>query len=324
MVPSSAAWLELRGDINPAACTDGLAEYSHVQIIFIFHENTNAVKTRIGASHFKAKVSPPRLYGCGQLHGAGKVGALATRSPHRPNPIGLSTAKIERVDMKIGRVYLSAVDLLDGTPVIDIKPYIPAYDCVAHAIVPKWVAGDKTAMGGVEWSAAAEADLAATVRIPGSLVTLDDAQHATRVVQEVLACDIRSGAKQRRESVSQSMAKHKLVLDRLEFMFQIGLADRCVQILSVRRLSQGKLVSKIDAAASTSEAWKEYGGVVKEPALDVATTSKTSIIADKRQCLNSSNSLTGAAEEFAKRRCGKTTMHVLGAPLHQLAALLYH
>ena len=67
----------------------------------------------------KAKVKPPRLDGQ-------KSGVFATRSPHRPCPIGLSLIRIDRV---VGStVHVSGVDLVDGTPILDIKPYIPAYD----------------------------------------------------------------------------------------------------------------------------------------------------------------------------------------------------
>ena len=67
----------------------------------------------------KAKVQPPRC-------GGEKRGVFATRSPHRPCPIGLSLVKIDRIVKDT--IYLSGVDLVDGTPVLDIKPYIPAYD----------------------------------------------------------------------------------------------------------------------------------------------------------------------------------------------------
>eukprot|EP00911_Craspedida_sp_UC1_P002790 UC1_evm1s2041 len=99
------------GFTNPEHSLQGLSEYSHVWVIFLFHLNANA------ALH--AKVSPPRLEGQ-------RVGLFATRSPHRPNPIGLSLVRLERVDG--ATVYLSGVDLVDGTPVLDIKPYIHSYD----------------------------------------------------------------------------------------------------------------------------------------------------------------------------------------------------
>ena len=81
------------------------------RIIFHFHKNTN--------KNIKAKVKPPRLDGA-------KVGVFASRSPHRPNPIGLTLAKLNGI---IGNtLLLSGIDLLDGTPVLDIKPYVPDYD----------------------------------------------------------------------------------------------------------------------------------------------------------------------------------------------------
>ena len=68
----------------------------------------------------KAKVKPPRLNGQ-------KVGVFASRSPHRPCPIGLTLAKVEGINN--GTLHVSGVDLVDGTPVLDVKPYIPQYDC---------------------------------------------------------------------------------------------------------------------------------------------------------------------------------------------------
>ena len=68
----------------------------------------------------KAKVRPPRLNGQ-------KVGVFASRSPHRPCPIGLTLAKVEGIND--GTLHVSGVDLVDGTPVLDVKPYIPQYDC---------------------------------------------------------------------------------------------------------------------------------------------------------------------------------------------------
>lgn len=56
------------------------------------------------------------------------MGLFATRSPHRPNPIGLSLCKIESVDTKKGLIVLSGADLIDGTPILDVKPYIQSYD----------------------------------------------------------------------------------------------------------------------------------------------------------------------------------------------------
>ncbi|XP_064619079.1 uncharacterized protein LOC135482713 isoform X2 [Lineus longissimus] len=102
---------------NPEHSLEGLHHFSHLWIIFVFHQNNNSCT--------KAKVKPPRLDGA-------KVGLFSTRCPYRPNPIGLSLAKIE--DIKGATIYLSGIDILDGTPVLDIKPYIPDYDCPATAV----------------------------------------------------------------------------------------------------------------------------------------------------------------------------------------------
>jgi hypothetical protein len=72
-------------------------------------------------SQVKSLVRPPRL-------GGDKVGLFATRTPHRPNPIGLSLVKLERI--KDGVLYFSGIDLLDGTPILDVKPYLPPTDSV--------------------------------------------------------------------------------------------------------------------------------------------------------------------------------------------------
>lgn len=60
-------------------------------------------------------------------------GLFATRSPSRPNPIGISCAKLVRVDPDSGILYIKGIDLLDGTPVVDIKPYIPQVDSFPEA-----------------------------------------------------------------------------------------------------------------------------------------------------------------------------------------------
>ncbi|XP_034246652.1 tRNA (adenine(37)-N6)-methyltransferase isoform X2 [Thrips palmi] len=96
---------------NPEHALEGLEEYSHMWILFHFHKNDS--------THVRAKVAPPRLNGA-------RTGVFATRSPHRPCPIGLSLVQIDKVEG--GVVFFSGVDMVDGTPVLDIKPYIPQYD----------------------------------------------------------------------------------------------------------------------------------------------------------------------------------------------------
>lgn len=98
---------------NPEHSLEGLEEFSHLWILYHFHKNQ---------SHPKAKVAPPRLNG-------GKVGVFSCRSPHRPCPIGLSLVRIDKIENST--IYFYGTDMIDGTPVFDIKPYIPDYDSPA-------------------------------------------------------------------------------------------------------------------------------------------------------------------------------------------------
>jgi hypothetical protein len=68
-----------------------------------------------------------------------KVGVLSTRSPHRPNPIGITLAKIEKVDKRTRCLHVSSCDLVHDTPILDIKPYVPNYDSIKDARVPAWI-----------------------------------------------------------------------------------------------------------------------------------------------------------------------------------------
>ena len=99
----------------------GIEQFSHLWLIFQFHQ--------VPADSVQALVRPPRF------EGKMKLGVFATRSPHRPNRLGLSVVKFLRVEEKSDSVHLfvSGVDLVDGTPILDIKPYIPYADSVPEA-----------------------------------------------------------------------------------------------------------------------------------------------------------------------------------------------
>lgn len=105
---------------DPAAFR-GLEGFSHIIVLFIFDRAT--------PGKFKPMVRPPRL------GGNTKVGVFATRSPFRPSRIGMSVVKLEHVRIEKGRARLeiSGADLVDGTPIIDIKPYIPFADAMIGA-----------------------------------------------------------------------------------------------------------------------------------------------------------------------------------------------
>ncbi|XP_068464095.1 uncharacterized protein [Phaseolus vulgaris] len=108
LVPLARACLVFNTTRVPPASLEGLEEYSHCWILYVFHLNTDLEKLwkHPSKSGFKAKVRVPRLKG-------GRKGVFATRSPHRPCPIGLTVAKVEAVQGNM--VLLSGVDLVDGT-----------------------------------------------------------------------------------------------------------------------------------------------------------------------------------------------------------------
>src|SRR5690606_37423202 len=93
----------------------------------------------------RLKVRPPRL------GGNQSVGVFSTRATHRPNGIGQSVVRLDRVEP--GKLWLSGIDLLDGTPVLDIKPYVPYADSVTDAF--NRIADSAPALIGVDWQPAA-------------------------------------------------------------------------------------------------------------------------------------------------------------------------
>ncbi len=128
LAPLTRATLELCRDIQPCAL-DGLEQWSHLWVSFVFHRNRTSGKASSTGQHMKFKIAPPKY--------TSKVGIFATRSPHRVNPIGQTIVRVERVN---GRCLdLRGVDLVDGTPVLDIKPYVPAYESVPEARMAPWV-----------------------------------------------------------------------------------------------------------------------------------------------------------------------------------------
>lgn len=106
---------------NPDALR-GLEGFSHLWLLWGFHKTTRDT--------WSPTVRPPRLGGNQRL------GVFATRSPFRPNPLGLSCVKLERVEFQSPQgpvLHVAGADLMDGTPIFDIKPYVPYADCHPEA-----------------------------------------------------------------------------------------------------------------------------------------------------------------------------------------------
>ena len=121
LVTAAQATLTLLPPYNQPEIVRGLEQFSHVWLIFAFHATQD--------QGWKPTVRPPRLGGNARL------GVFATRSTFRPNPLGLSVAKLSAIQVEGStiRLVLTGVDLLDGTPILDIKPYLPYADALPHA-----------------------------------------------------------------------------------------------------------------------------------------------------------------------------------------------
>ncbi|KAI9204638.1 TsaA-like domain-containing protein [Polychytrium aggregatum] len=261
LVPDSRARIVLSNEI-PTETLEGLEGYSHLFVQFLFHENTNLVKTVLAPGamgkealpspgeppmpspmpspsqpsssvasavlksrtcaaksstftsrvhSFAAKVLPPLLSG-------GSIGVFATRAPHRPNALGLSLVQVVSVDAANRTVTVAGADLVNGTPIVDLKPWGP-FDCPSclHSVVdhtgiqgcggdlprcrcfdariPHWVAAGLAHPYTlpIEWRPEAEAAVMTVVEAGESTFYRRDEGHVLlRAITELLALDIRS------------------------------------------------------------------------------------------------------------------------------------
>lgn len=130
MIQEATGVLKLNPDPKFRDALNHLEGFSHVWILFQFHQHAN--------KEWTPTIQPPRV-------GAPrKVGVFASRSPHRPNGIGMSAVKLEKIDLDAPggiEIHLSGVDILDGTPVLDIKPYLPFADSIPEATAG-WATGE--------------------------------------------------------------------------------------------------------------------------------------------------------------------------------------
>lgn len=124
LVPAASAYIEMLAPYNVQEAFDGLQGCSHLWLQFIFHQNRYN-----NSAGWRPKVRPPRMGG--NL----SMGVFATRSPYRPSALGLSAVKLVKIDFTAGVIlHIAGADLVDQTPVVDIKPYIPYADCIPEAV----------------------------------------------------------------------------------------------------------------------------------------------------------------------------------------------
>ena len=122
LVPELEARIELLPEFSHDEAVRTLETFSHIWLIWGFSENK--------AENTNLTVRPPRL------GGSTRVGVFASRSPFRPNGLGLSVVKLKKIEKGtdgIISLIVGGADMLDGTPIYDIKPYIPVSDCITDA-----------------------------------------------------------------------------------------------------------------------------------------------------------------------------------------------
>ena len=122
LVSDATGCVEMLPPFDEADVFRGLEGFSHIWLFWHFHA------IRADAA-WQTTVRPPRL------GGNRRIGVFASRSPYRPNPIGLSAVRLERISRDCGRLrlHLRGLDLIDGTPILDIKPYLPYTDAIETA-----------------------------------------------------------------------------------------------------------------------------------------------------------------------------------------------
>jgi len=166
MVHEARGVLKLGPDPRFAEALNQLETFSHIWLVFSFHLNEG--------KNWRPRIEPPRA------GGPKTVGVFASRSPNRPNPIGMSVVKLDRINLEAAggiEIHVSGVDLLDGTPVLDIKPYVPYADLVTEA-GGGW-AREEITRYPVEFSPESESSL------------VKEEAHLRRLLEEVLSWDPR-------------------------------------------------------------------------------------------------------------------------------------
>lgn len=126
MIKSTSEGFQIQIDHMYRAALQCLEDFSHINVIWWFHGLDN--------EEAKSILTVDQPY----KNGPEKMGIFATRSPARPNSIALTTVKILHIDQVNGTILIPYIDAIDGSPVLDIKPYTPSIDRVEHPLVPDW------------------------------------------------------------------------------------------------------------------------------------------------------------------------------------------
>jgi tRNA-Thr(GGU) m(6)t(6)A37 methyltransferase TsaA len=204
LAESANGYLQFLKTENLKVALKGLEGFSHLWIVFVFHDH--------GSESWKPSVRPPRL------GGNKKVGVLATRSPHRPNPIGISCVEVEKIELEAQngpQIYVRGLDLIDGTPVLDVKPYLPYADSFPNAS-SGW-ASEEIKRYEVHWDRSAYESLMSLA--PSNFETLKS------MIEDVLCLDPRPAFQKRKHPVETEDSKglsYGFDLEGLDVKYQLN------------------------------------------------------------------------------------------------------
>lgn len=214
---------------------DGLEDFSHIIVLFLFHDNRDKRSVyeedcnNDGKSSFKLsystdplpKVRPPRLKN-------GTKGIFATRTPHRPCPIGMTICKIEKIDIKKGTIEVSGVDLINDTPILDIKPYIPLYDSIEEAKIPSWIIDKDESTAGIQVSITNNAKESLYNLSSKLKLFKEDPEAALSCIMETLKEDIRSSHEK-----SMLSGTFGFSFDVLNIVFEFNSSVKSFEIIKI-------------------------------------------------------------------------------------------
>lgn len=202
LAPSARATLRLLPPYDDPLMVRGLETFSHLWLTFLFHHSPE---------RWTPLVRPPRL------GGNRRVGVFASRSTHRPNRLGLSLVELLEVDTRAGvRLRLAGADLVNGTPVLDIKPYLP------------WAEARPEASAGFAPEAPPRLPVCFTQAAEATLAGRDDAASLRSLIEEVLSQDPRPAYRDDDET-----RRYGVRLRELDIRFRVVAASRGTRLLEV-------------------------------------------------------------------------------------------
>lgn len=215
LVQDGIGIVELLPPYNSPEAVRGLEQFSHLWLIFQFD--------KIPHGKWQSTVRPPRL------GGNQRVGVFASRATHRPNPLGLSKVELRQVECIHGRVFLhlGSVDLVDGTPIFDIKPYIAYADSEPEA-KSSFAQEKPPAKLNVEFTEIAQSAVEKYHK---------NRPHLVRFITEVIAQDPRPAYQQGKKT--DRIYGISLYEFNIKWRIKAGTTD-CVEILDIQKLKEQK------------------------------------------------------------------------------------